>query len=782
MAINPLNSDARLLKQLRKMPFVQDIDDERWETLAAHISFHDINEGEVLFSEGKQSENLYLVMSGEISLFLPGKKDGEGFYLHSRTKGQTAGDFAVLNGGLYLVTAVAAKTTKLAKFPRFAFELLADISPQVLALVYDTAADLSQRVMLSRVFLELFGDITTSTMNSLLDSTEIRHYKSGERVINQGDEADGLHIAVSGRLSVETLAPDGDRVAIAEVRAPETVGELALLTDSPRGASVYAMRESAVAFLRKSLFESLIAEKPDMLMSLSKLIVQRHIEKTRKKETIQADQNFVVIPMDKRLPLRRLLNQLKEQIKQVAGEDGDPMVLHARGFDTLYGKTGAAQTQFGDPFNSAISEWLDDKEHTFKQMVYVADHEWTAWSRRCVNRADRVLLVANADASNTAELRGIELALRSHFSEDHHKPRVELVLLHSTDTAQPTGTIKWLEKRELHAHHHIRTDDSEHIARLARRMCGKARGIVFSGGGARGYAHLGVQKLIEEQGIDIDYIGGSSMGGLLGASMAMEQTTDAIYELSKTFANKKALFDYTLPITSLMKSAKLTHFCKTVYGDQRIEDLWIPFFSVSSNLYDGNEVLHDRGVLWHVVRSTISLPGIFSPVPINNEMLLIDGAVLNTFPVDVMDRKLGGTGSIIGVNVSQIAELRALYDYGTELSGWQALFSRLNPFKPRMKVPRIAETLLRSTDIKSILRLNETKALLDILIEPDVSEISLLEFKNFERIAEIGYKQAQLTFANHGLIDSQTISAGAASDSDQQSAEPPATDSSLKPV
>ncbi len=773
MSLNPLNSAARLLKQLRKMPFIQDIDDERWETLSSHISFKDLDEGEVLFSEGKQSENLYLVMSGEISLFMPGSNEGEGFYLHSRTKGETAGDFAVLNGGLYLVTAIAAKTTKLAKFPRFAFELLVDINPQVLALVYDTAADLSQRVMLSRVFLDLFGDVTTSTMKSLLDETQIRQYKSGELVIGEGDEADGLHIVVSGRLSVETKTPDGNRLPLAEVRAPETVGELALLTDAPRSASVFAMRESSVAFLRKSIFDELIAQKPDMLMSLSKLIVQRHIENERKSGIINADQTFAVIPMDKRLPLRRFLNQLKEQLKQ----EGDPMVLHARGFDTLYGKTGAAQTRFEDPFNSAITEWLDDKENTYKQMIYVANREWTAWSRRCVNRADRVLLVANADGSNTSELRGIEMALNSHFAEDHHQPRVELVLLHATDTEQPTGTIKWLEKRNLHAHHHIRIEDSEHIARLARRMCGTARGIVFSGGGARGYAHLGVQKLIEEQGIDIDYIGGSSMGGLLGASMAMEQSTESIFELSKTFASKKALFDYTLPITALMKSAKLTHFCKTVYGEQRIEDLWIPFFCVSSNLFDGEEVLHDRGELWHVVRSTISLPGIFSPVPINSEMLLIDGAVLNTFPVDIMHEKLGGTGNIMGVNVSQIPELSANYEYGTSLSGWQALLSRLNPFRPRMKVPRIAETLLRSTDIKSILRLNETKALLDVLIEPDVSEISLLDFKQYQRISEIGYEEARVTLANHGLLKTRKPVIEEVIENDQLSDELPATGS-----
>ncbi len=748
MAMNPLTSETRLLKQLRKMAFIQKIDDERWQSLASHISFRDLDEGDVLFSAGKQSENLYLIMSGELSLFLPGENDGEGFFLHSRSKGETAGDFAVLNGGAYLVTAIASKSTRLAKFPRFAFELLVDIHPQVLALVYDTAADLSQRVMLARAYRELFGDITTTTMNSLIDNTEIRQYHSGELVMGEGDEADGLHVVISGRLSVETLSQEGERLHLAEVKSPETVGELALLTNSPRNASVYAMRESAVAFLCKQHFDELIAQRPHMLMSLSQLIVQRHIETARGSKNNEIDQNFVVIPLDKRLPLRRFLNQLKEQIRTI----GNPMILHSRGFDTLYGKSGASQTQFSDPFNSAISEWLDDKERTYSQMVYVADREWTAWSKRCVNRADRVLLVANADVANNPEIREIESILQSHFAEDYHKPKVELVLLHAPTTKKPSGTIKWLEARSLDAHHHIRIDESEHIARLARRMCGKARGIVFSGGGARGYAHLGVQKLLEEHNITVDYVGGSSMGGLLGASMAMEQCTSDIYDLSKTFANKKALFDYTLPITSLMKSAKLTHFCKTVYGDARIEDLWIPFFAVSSNLFDGKEVLHERGKLWHVVRSTISLPGIFSPVPVSAEMLLIDGAVLNTFPVDIMHSKLRSSSNIIGVNVSQIAELRAEYEFGTSLSGWQAFFSRINPFTPRMRIPRIAETLLRSTDIKSIIRLNETKALLDVLVEPDVSEISLLDFKSYEQIAEIGYEAAKQTFADHNLI------------------------------
>jgi predicted acylesterase/phospholipase RssA len=241
------------------------------------------------------------------------------------------------------------------------------------------------------------------------------------------------------------------------------------------------------------------------------------------------------------------------------------------------------------------------------------------------------------------------------------------------------------------------------------------------------------------------------MGGLLGAAMAMGHDYQYVKSLSASFANKQALFDYTLPLASLMKSAKLTRFCRTVYRDTRIEDLWTPFFCISSNLADGREVIHDHGPLWKVVRSTISLPGVFSPVPTTNGDLLIDGAVLNTFPVDVMQQRLGGKGNIIGVNVSQIPEQFNYYDFGTTLSGWQVLLSRINPFAETIRIPRIAEILLRATDIKSIERLNEARASLEVLVEPNVRSIALLDFKSFEIISELGYEEARKVFIRHGL-------------------------------
>ncbi|MBX2885377.1 MAG: cyclic nucleotide-binding domain-containing protein [Granulosicoccus sp.] len=740
-------SNSRAVKQLKKLPLLQSIDAQLWETLTPHITLRDLAEGETLFSAGLESQNLYLIVDGELGLYAPCPSSGETFYLQSRQKGDTAGDFAVLNGGEHLVNAIAIKKTRVAQFPRYAFDRLTDIDSSILKHVYAVAAELSRRVTLSGAYLELFGDVSHATMDALLDKTVINHYHSGQTVFEDGDTPDGLHVMLSGKLIVQTIGQNGDVRHIAEVQAPETVGELALLVGSNRGATVVAARESTVALLGQDDFHSLIAPKAEMMMGLTRLLVQRHLANVRQENQRTADRNFVVVPLDSRLPLRRFVHQLKQSMREI----GSTFLLDSRSFDTLYGRTGVSQTPFDDAFNSAIAEWLDDKENRFDALIYVADKQWNAWTKRCVNRADRIVLLASAKPSNDPSPREIEIELSRFFENSRIRPNVDLVLLHPTRTIEPKGTAPWLRPRILDAYHHIRLNDPAHFGRLARRLRNVARGLVFSGGGARGYAHLGVQKLIEEQDIHIDYIGGSSMGGLLGASMAMGKSSSQIMQLSERFANKKALYDYTLPLTSLMKSAKLTRFCKEVYGDTRIEDLWIPFFCISSNLADGQEVVHDRGRLWEVVRSTISLPGVFSPVPSLNGDLLVDGAVLNTFPVDIMQRRLGGRGYIIGVNVSQIPEQFNYYDFGPSLSGWRVLLSRINPFEQSISIPRIAETLLRATDIKSIERLNEARRSLEILVEPNVRSISLLDFKSFAAISELGYTEAQKVFSRHGL-------------------------------
>lgn len=764
--MNPLSSASRNFRQLKRLPLLEIIDEERWSTLAPHISFLDLAEGERLFAAGLASESLFVIVEGEVGLHLPREPDElSGFWLQTRRAGATAGDFAVLNGGAHLVSAIAMCRCKVATFPRFAFELLTGINPKILAHVYASAAELSRRVMLARTYLELLGDVSEELMAELLKATAVNHYRSGDVLFEEGDPPDGLHVVVSGRLVVHSriqttrssapvrpgtvdLARESELTRVAEVRAPESVGELALLADGLRSGTVIAARESTVALLPIQEFHRLIAGDPKLLLSLTQLVIKRQLslEGSVGQHTRAADRTFVVIPLDKRMHLRRFLHRLKRSLRNY----GECKVLDSRGFDTLYGKTGASLTTFDALFNSAVAEWLDDQEERHDTLVYVADREWTPWTIRAINRADRILLLANADShENTShpadiyDLREVERELANNFEHARSRPRIELVLLHKPDTKRPKNTNRWLTPRVLSDFHHVKIDNSQHIDRLARRLAGKARGLVFSGGGARGYAHLGVQQYVEEQGIEIDAIGGSSMGALLGAAMAMGKSHEDVMELSSRFANKRALFDYTLPVASLMKSDKLTRFCQEAYDDVCVEDLWTPFFAVSSNLSDGRSVLHDRGPLWKIIRTSISLPGLFSPISTPTGDLLIDGAVLDSFPVGIMRNRFAGSGELIGVNVSRIPERFERFEFGTSLSGWRVLWSRIAPWRDSIAVPRVAETLLRATDVKDLERIGERRAMINVLVEPDVSSWSLLDFKHYKAISQVGYEEAK---------------------------------------
>ncbi len=737
-----ISAEARTLRSLKKLSLVESVNEELWESLLPHVTFRTLDAGETLFSIGKPSEELFFLMDGTVGLYLPRHDSEDDYFLQSRKRGDTVGDFAVLNGGTHLVTAIAKRKTRVASFPRFAFELLADIDTRILAHVYDSASELSRRVMLANVFISLFDDFDADTMERLLSATEIHHLEPGDNLLRPGDTADGLYVMVSGRLNRETTDMKGQRIHLAEINSNETIGESALLTGSKIRHTLYATRESIVARLPKPDFETIILNDLKRMTAFT-----RHILSRRRTVTNAAphapgkpspDQNFVLIPLDRRLPLRRFVQQLKGAFSQ----SYEPLVLDSHAFDTLYGKQQVSQTKHDDVFSPSIAAWMNDKETLHSHVLYVAEHHWSHWTRRCVNRADRIILVAHATTDNTKAIRSIETDLERHYRDTHYRPRIELVLVHPADTDRPTLTSDWLRPRQVDAFHHVRIGDSGHVGRLMRRLTGSATGLVFSGGGARGFAHLGVQRALEENNMPVDYIGGASMGGLLGGAMAMGNDYSDVYKLCEQFANSKALFDYTLPLTSLMTSAKLTTFCHSVYRDVKIEDLWVPFFCVSSNLNDGSEVVHTEGYLWRAIRSTISLPGIFSPVPTIHCQLLIDGAVLNTFPVDIMEQKLAG-GRVLGVNVSQLDEVTGAYSYGTAISGWRILLSRLNPFTRRLPAPSIVETLLRATDIKSIQRLNETRERLDVLIEPDVSDVALLDFKSFDSISEKGYFSAR---------------------------------------
>ena len=150
--------------------------------------------------------------------------------------------------------------------------------------------------------------------------------------------------------------------------------------------------------------------------------------------------------------------------------------------------------------------------------------------------------------------------------------------------------------------------------------------------------------------------------------------------------------------------------------------------------------MHQTGLLWRSVRSSIALPGVFAPI-LHEGDILVDGGALNNLPVDIM-RGLFKGGTVIGVNVSQTHESAENFEFGDSISGWQVLRSRVNPLVKPMRVPNIAACLVRAMEIKGVHQMREIETFADVLIQPDVGHFKTLDFGSYETVSEIGYRTA----------------------------------------
>lgn len=247
-------------------------------------------------------------------------------------------------------------------------------------------------------------------------------------------------------------------------------------------------------------------------------------------------------------------------------------------------------------------------------------------------------------------------------------------------------------------------------------------GIALGGGGARGIAHIGVLKVLKKEGIKIDFISGASMGSLIGACYSLGISLEELEAEALSFNKRKALsqlFDFNNPKISLLGNTKITKYINKYLRNADFEDTKIPLQIVATSLASGKEVVLKKGDLSKAVIASISVPGIFPPVKIDDEYL-IDGGIVNCTPVDLVEKM--GSDIVIGVDFIIKKEIEIL------------------------KHPSIIETLMQSYEI---IRSNGTLANIKkvnsdlILIQPHLrGSIDSFKFYDIGKFIESGEKAA----------------------------------------
>jgi NTE family protein len=557
--------------------------------------------------------------------------------------------------------------------------------------------------------LPMFEGLDQPLMAALLDEFDWVAIQGGTTLFEAGDAPDALYCVVSGSLGAFAQAADGQRRLVGRIASGEIAGEMALISGRPRTATVIALRDCELGRLSRAAFERVMRLHPEGMLRVAQLLVYR-LESTQRqvRDTRAKPKTFVIVPHD---------------------GDGGATVFAAK-LVTFLNRIGATELVWNQRGAERTTEWFHTVERANEFVVYVCDAFASSWSKLCLRQADVILLFAQADSTpnDWSALQGF-----ANGSVPGQRP--ELVLLHKNSLTRGLAQ-RWLDLKPGLSHHHVR--GPEDIGRLARALTSTGLGVVLSGGGARGFAHIGVLRAFREAGIRIDAIGGTSFGAMIAAGYALEWSHEELQmRVRRSFVDTNPVDDWTLPLVSLVSGRKVSRLLHAEFEDVTIEDLPLPYFCVSTNLTTGQLAVHRRGPLWRWLRASVAIPGVLPPV-IENGELFVDGATINNLPVDVMRET--GIGRVIGVDVG--ADRVFMTDCVD--SDAPPLWRVLKWFRGRKQRINILQILWRAGMVNSATNTIARRELSDLLLQPPLEQIDMLNWRAFDRAIDAGYRYAQL--------------------------------------
>ncbi|MBU1378194.1 MAG: patatin-like phospholipase family protein [Alphaproteobacteria bacterium] len=525
----------------------------------------------------------------------------------------------------------------------------------------------------------------------------------GSKLFGQGDPSDQLYFVRTGRLGAFRREEGQESHFLGIIRPGEPAGEMALIAGIPHSADVYALRDSEIFAVPKDAFFEACDAEPAVMIELAKLMILRS-RQTARRGPVGEPSVFGFVPVGRPGPVRPLVERLEREIAAL----------------------GYAVTTVGSEAASAPTEWFSEVERVHDFVLYVAERDEPNWASFVPRQVDRLFRVGRGDRAAQAE------GPHPGATTLQDQGLVDLILIQPADQVRPHGSEAWLDATSAARIFHIRRGATPDFQRMARVLTGQSVGLVLSGGGARAYAHVGAIKALRERGVPIDFVGGSSMGAIVGAGLAMgwgESEMDT--RLHEAFVDTSPLDDIALPLLAMTHGVKVSARLAQHFDETQIADLWLPFFCLSSNLTTGVYQLHRRGLLRHALRASIALPGVMPPAT-DGQNVLVDGAVMKNFPADIM--RAVHLGPIVGVDVTTSRSITAK-DVARPSSVWRWIRSgqwRLGP--------PIVSLLMRTATVSTGRDLAAAREATDVLIQPDVSKIEIRDWGAYDEAVEAGYK------------------------------------------
>lgn len=562
----------------------------------------------------------------------------------------------------------------------------------------------------------LFRDVAPEALDALQSASVMKRVVGGEALVIQGDDADALYFAESGRFRVVV---NKTRI-VAHIETGEAIGELAFFAGGKRTADVIATRDSRVLEVSRRAFDDIARQHPELYAAMLKLVSERLAIATARTSSVTSKNPRVIamLPAGNSQMPDGFLARMAEAFEAVVRPD-TPVIPIDR-----------STSEAADAHE--YQSWLAEQEAK-SAYVLIDGSGSDDWGQMVCRNADALVMVGRPGQADP-EPNAMEKAAMGWIAE----PQRTLLLLRSSAGKTISHSGDWIDPRAPKLHHHVALDTGGDFIKVARFLTGRAVGVVLAGGGALGCAHLGVIKALQQADIPIDFIGGASagaaMGGAIARGMSVDETLD---QMEAMFIHAKAMRRLTLPIYSLLDPTVFDSELRTRYGTRDIADQPINFFGVSTNLSTNGLHIHRRGPLWECVRASGSLPTILPPFIDSDGHILVDGGVLDNVPVKVMHGLKAGPNIVVSLgDPNEVWRTDAHYN---DIRGrWSLLRDVILRRKRATEFPSIVEIMSRSMVVASRMASKEMLGEQDMLVTPPIiANMQILDWHLGRELADM---------------------------------------------
>ncbi|XP_026199347.1 patatin-like phospholipase domain-containing protein 7 isoform X1 [Anabas testudineus] len=773
---NVHHSKVNALFQAAKKDLLQVIQIQDPTLLDGRVKICQVKAGSVVAHQGDQDVSVAFVISGLLHVYQRMIDSDEETLLFVTHPGELVGHLAVLTGEPLIFTVRALRDcTFLSISKAFFYEIMREEPWVVLNVAHAVVKRVSPFVR---------------QIDFALDWMAV---EAGRAVYRQGDKSDSTYIVLSGRLRSVIAKDNGKKELAGEYGRGDLIGVVETLTHMNRATTVHAVRDSELAKLPEGALNSIKRRYPQVVTRLIHLLGQKilgnmqpvsgplaghslalhtHTSKWDAENLVSNLSTVAILPVSEEVPLTSFTLELQHALSAI----GPTLLLTS---DIIQQRLGSAALDSVHEYR--LSSWLGQQEDIHRIVLYQSDSSLTPWTQRCIRQADCIIIVGLGEQEPA--VGELERMLESSAV----RAQKQLVLLHREDGPPPKGTAEWLNMRSwISRHHHLSCprrvfsrrslpklrelyqrvfekcpDRHSDFSRLARILTGNSIALVFGGGGARGCCQVGILQALNDSGIPIDMVGGTSIGSLMGALYAEEKSSSRMRVRAREWAMGmtsyfKKILDLTYPITSMFSGASFNSSISSVFKGKQIEDLWLPYFNITTDITASSMRVHTDGSLWRYVRASMSLSGYLPPLcDPKDGHLLMDGGYINNLPADVA-RSMGAK-VVIAIDVGSQDETN-LSNYGDSLSGWWLLWKRFNPMAEKVKVLNMAEIQTRLAYVCCVRQLELVKdSEYCEYIRPPIDRYGTLEFGKFDEIAEVGYQHGKTLFDvwhRSGVVDS----------------------------